>query len=115
MPVEYGGVYIDGEAAGLGGSDGRYGTIKYARLRHRLVVVILEPVKMHGEEQVRRRFELIELLLQQQGVGAQRDKFLARHDPPDDGANILVYERLAAWDCHHRGAALIHRRQALID
>src|SRR5262249_32297527 len=115
MPVEYGGVHVDGKAPRLGGSDRRHGAIKYALLRYRLVVVIFDPIEMHGEEQVRRRLELIELLLQQEGVGAQRDKFLTRHDPFDDGTDVLVDERLATWDCDHRGAAFIHRCQTLLD
>src|SRR5262249_60036744 len=105
----------DGEAAGLGGTDRRHGAIKYALLRYRLIVVLFEPIKMHGEEQVRRWFELVELLLQKKGVGAQRDKFLTRHDAFDDGPNILMDQRFAAWDCHHWGAALVHRSEALLD
>src|SRR5262249_52789324 len=68
MAVEYRRVHIDGEAARLGGPDRRYGAIKYALLRHRLIVVVLKPIEMHGEEQIGRRFELIELLLQEEGV-----------------------------------------------
>src|SRR5258708_10492462 len=115
MAVEYRRVYVDGEAARLGGPDRRYGAIKYALLGHRLIVVILKPIEMHGEEEIRRRFELIELLLQEKRVGAQRHEFLARHDPPDDGTNVLMDERFAAWDRHHGGAALIYRSQALFN
>src|SRR5258706_213122 len=115
MAVEYRRVDVDGEAARLGGPDRRYRAIKFPLLRYRLIVVIPKPVEMHGEEQVRRRFELIELLLQEEGVGTQRHEFLARHDPPDDGTDVFVDERFAAWDRHHRGAALIDRSEALLD
>src|ERR1700739_4796220 len=49
MPVEYGGVHVDCESARLGGADRRYGAVKYALLRHRLVVVIAQPVEVDGE------------------------------------------------------------------
>src|SRR5262249_30460377 len=49
------------------------------------------------------------------GVGAQRDEFLTRHDAFDDGANVLMDQRFAAWDCHHWGAALVHCSEALLD
>src|SRR6266446_6772538 len=115
MPIENGGVHVNGEAARLGRPDRRYGAIKYALLRHRLIVVILKAIEVHGEEQIRRRLELVEFLLQEKGVGAQRHEFLARHDPPDNGADVFVDERFAARDRHHGGAALIYRSQALFN
>src|SRR5216683_6376547 len=115
MPIEYGGVHVDGEAAGLGGPDRRYGAIEYAFLGYRFIVVFLESIEMHRKEQVGRRLELIELLLQQQRVGAQRYEFLARHDASDDGTDILVDERFAARNRHHGGAAFVDRRETLID
>ena len=69
---------------------------------------------MHREEQIGRRLEQVELLLEQQRVGAQRDEFLARHDALDDLADLLVDQRLAAGDRDHRRAALVDRVEALL-
>ena len=81
---------------------------------HRLVVMLLEAVEMHGEEQIGRRLEQVQLLLQQQRVGAQRDELLARHDAFDDLADLLVDQRLAAGDRHHRRAAFVDRVEAFL-
>ena len=81
---------------------------------HRLVVVLLEAVEMHGEEQIGRRLEQMQLLFQQQRVGAQRDELLARHDALDDLADLLVDQRLAAGDGNHRRAALVDRVEAFL-
>ena len=76
---------------------------------------------MHREEQIGRRLEQVQLLLQQQRIGAQRDEFLARHDAFDDLADLLVDQRLAARNGDHRRAALVDRveaflhRQALVE
>jgi hypothetical protein len=115
VPIEDGGVHVDGKATRLGGLDGRDGAVEHAFLRHRLIVLFAQPVEVHGEPQVGRRLELIELLLKKKGVGAQRDKLLARNDPFDDGADLLVDERFAARNCDHRGAAFINRLQAFLD
>ncbi len=71
MAVEDGCVDVDREAARLGGLDGRNRAIEHALLRYRLVVVIAQAVEMHREEQIGRRLEQVELLLQKQGVSAQ--------------------------------------------
>jgi hypothetical protein len=62
---------------------------------------------MHREKQIWRRLEQVELLLQQQRVGAQRHEFLPRHQAAHDLADFLVDQRLAAGDRHHRRAALV--------
>jgi hypothetical protein len=77
--------------------------------------MLLEPVEMHRGEQVGRWLELVELLFDEQCVRTQRDEFLSRHDAFDDGADVLVNERLAARNGYHRGAAFIDRGQAPID
>src|SRR5215470_5118918 len=87
MPIENGGVYVDGETAGLGGPYSRYGAIEHPFLGNRLIMMLLEAVEMDREKQVWRGFELIELLLQQQSIGTQRHELLTRHDPFDDGPN----------------------------
>ena len=52
---------------------------------------------------------------QQDGVRAQIDELLARHDAGDDLRHLLVDQRLAAGDRDHRRAALIHRAQRVRD
>ena len=48
-------------------------------------------------------------------VGAQRDEFLARNDAFDDLADLLVDQRLAAGDRHHRRAAFVDRVETFLD
>ncbi len=90
------------------------GAVEHALLRHRLVVMVLQAVEMHREEQVRGGLEQIELLLEQQRVGAERDELLARHEAAHDLADLLVDQRLAAGDRDHRRAALVGRVPALL-
>jgi hypothetical protein len=62
----------------------------------------------------------MQLLLQEQRIGAQRDEFLARDDALDDLADFLVDQRFAARNGDHRRAALVDgvetllHRQALV-
>src|SRR6202165_214947 len=107
MSVEDRGIDVDGETPGLGGLDRRDRAVEHALLRHRLVVVLFQTVQMDREKQIWRRFEQVELLFQQQRVGAQRHEFLARHQTADDLADFLVDQRLAAGDRHHRRAAYV--------
>ncbi len=79
------------------------------------VVLLLETVEMDREEQERRRLEEVQLLFEQQRIGAQRHELLARDDAGDDLADVLVNERLAARDRDDRRPALVDRLQALID
>src|ERR1700691_6759928 len=107
MSVEDGGVDVDGESPRLGRLDRRHRAIEHAFLRDRLVVMLLQAVEMHREKQIGRRFEQIELLFQQQRVGAQRHELLARHQAAHDLADLLVDQRLAAGNSHHRRAAFV--------
>ena len=107
VPVEDGGIDVDREALGLGGLDRRDRAIERALLRDGLVVMVFQTVQMHREKQIWRRFEQVELLFQQQRVGAQRHEFLPRHQTADDFADFLVDQRLAAGDRHHRRAAFV--------
>ena len=114
MAVEDGRVDVDGEAARFRSLDRGNGAVEHALLRHRLVVVVLQAVEMHREEQVGRGLEQIELLLQQQRVGAERDELLARHEAAHDFADLLVDQRFAAGNSHHRRAAFVRRVPALL-
>src|SRR6202453_1786511 len=107
MSVEDGGIDVDRETLGLGGLDGRNGAIEHALLRDRLVVMVLQAVEMHREKQIGGRFEQVELLLQQQRVGAQGHELLARHQAAHDLADLLVDQRLAARNRHHPRAAFV--------
>ena len=98
----------------LRGLDRRTRRARTAFHADRLVVMLLDAVEMDREEQVGRGLEQCELLLQQQRVGAQRDELLARHDALDDLADVLVDQRLAARDRHHRRAALVDRVEAFL-
>ena len=109
MAVVDRGVDVDGETLGLGGLDRRDRAVEHAVLADRLVVVVLEPVEVNGEEQVRRRLEQMQLLLEQQRVGAQRDEFLAGDDAFDDLADLAMDQRLAAGNRDHGRAAFVDR------
>src|SRR6185437_3519173 len=51
----------------------------------------------------------------EEGVGAEVDVSLAPHQGGHDRIDLLVHERLAAGDRHHRRAALLHGVDALLD
>src|SRR5271168_5116342 len=70
MAVENRGIDVDLKTGRFRGFDRRDRDVVYSRLRHRLVVVFLQAVEMNAEEQVARRFEQMQLLLQQKGVRA---------------------------------------------
>ena len=114
MAIEDRRVDVDGESLGLRLLDRRDRNVENAAERHRLVVVLLQSIQMHGEEKIRRWLEQVKLLLEQKRVCAQRDKFLARHDTFHDLADIAVDQRLAAWNRNHGRAAFIDRVQALL-
>src|SRR5690349_160341 len=69
---------------------------------------------MDREEQIGRGLEEVQLLFQQQSVGAERDELLARDDAFDDLADVLVDQRLAARNGNHRRAALVDRVEAFL-
>jgi hypothetical protein len=77
-------------------------------------VPFLVAVQVHGEGQVLGGLVLIDMLGQQDGIGAQVHELLARHDAGDDLRHLLVDERLTAGDRHHRGAALIDRLERIL-
>ena len=68
----------------LRGLDRGDGFVEAAFHADRFVVMFLDAVEMHGEEQIGRRREQMQLLFQKQRIGAQRHEFLAR----DDAATI---------------------------
>ena len=72
-------------------------------------------VQMDRESQIGRGPVLIDVLGEQDGVGAQIDEFLARHDAGDDLRHLLVDQRLAAGNRDHRRAALVDCAQCILD
>ena len=115
MAVEHRAVDVDGKALGLGRLDRGHRLLIAAVHAHRLVVVLLDAVEMHREEQIGRRLEQLQLFFEKQRIGAQRDEFLARHDAFDDLADLFVDERLAARNGDHRRAALVDGVEAFLD
>src|SRR5581483_5188196 len=114
MTVEDRGIDVDSKTFRLGGLDRGHRAIEYAGLRYRLVVMLFQTIEVDREKQVGRRLEQIELLFQQQGVGAQRDELLARDETAHELADLLVDQRLAARDRHHRRSAFFSGIPALL-
>ena len=77
---------------------------------HHLVAV---EVDRPGEEGV--GLVLVDLLGQQQGVGAEDDELLPLQETLDDLGHVLVQQGLAPGDGHHRSAALVDGLHALSD
>ncbi len=71
-------IYVDGQfCTWRDGEDFVFDeTFEHALQAHRFVVVGFEAVEMHGEEQIRRRLEQIQLLFEQQRIRAQRHELL---------------------------------------
>jgi len=89
---------------------------------HRFVVALAEAVDVHREREVRRWCEEVQLLLEQERIGAQVHVALARHQCRDYLIDLLVHQRLSAGDRDHGGLAfldgvdaLLHREPALQD
>jgi hypothetical protein len=76
---------------------------------HRLVTV---EVDRPGEEG--RGLIVVDLLLEEQRIGAQDDELLALDETPDDARHVLVEQRLTASDRDRRSAAFIDRLHALL-
>src|SRR6267378_5302832 len=70
---------------------------------------------MDCPREIRVGLEQVDLFLEEQGVGAEVDKFLFGHDTGGDLINVAVQQRLATGKHHDRGAALLDSLEALID
>ena len=57
----------------------------------------------------------MQLLLQQQRIGAERHELLPGHESFDDFSDLAVNKRLAARNGNHGRAALIGRGEAFLD
>ena len=113
--VEEGGVGGDPEAAPFGLAGGRHRLVEGAAAAHRRVVALAEPVEVDGEGEVGGGGEEVELLLQQESVGAEVDESLALHQRLDDLVDLLVHEWLTTGDGDHGCPALLGRGNRLLD
>src|ERR1700678_1224145 len=114
MAVEDRAVNVDRKPLGLGDLDCGHGFFEAALHAYRLVMMVPEAVEMNREEKIRRWFEYMQLLLEQQRVGAQRDEFFSCYDAFDDLADFLVDERFAARNGDHRRTALVDCIETLL-
>ena len=69
---------------------------------------------MHAEAEVLARLELVELALDEDGVGAEIDELPALHQPADDRGDLGMHERLSASHAHDRRSALVGSAHALL-
>ena len=77
-------------------------------------MLIALAVHVDGEGQVLRRREQVELLAEEQRVGAEVNVLLARDQAGDDLGDLRVHQRLAAGDGDHRGAAFLDRAETFV-
>ena len=73
------------------------------------------PVEVDREREVPGRAEPVQVLLQEDRVGAEIDVLPAGDDALDDRVDLRVEERLPAGDRDHRRTALVDRGEALVD
>src|ERR1700722_14405808 len=71
-------------------------------------------VDVDGERKILARLEQVQLFFEQKRVGAHVDVLLARDQTGNDLRHLWMQQWLAAWDCDHRGAALLHRLEAVL-
>ena len=84
----------------LANLDGRHRLVEHPFLAHRLVVPLPIAVQVDREGEVGGGLVFIDVLGEQDGVGAQIHELLARHDARDDLRHFLVDQRFAARNGH---------------
>src|SRR5215472_4090154 len=104
-----------GEAPSKSGLDPLHRVVEHAVPAHRLVVVLAQAVHVHAEGEIPRGREEVELLLEQDGVGAEVDVLLPLDQLHHQIVDVGIHEGLAARNAHDGGAALVHRLEALLD
>ncbi len=110
--VEERGVSGDAEAAAEGFFDGVDGDVVSTFAADSEIMLFALAVEVHAEGQVFAGLEEIDFFLQQQGVGAEVNVFLAGDQAFDDLADLRVHQRLAAGDGDHGGAAFVDGAEA---
>ncbi len=113
--VEQSAVDGDAEALGFGELQGRHGAIEDALLADRFVMRLPVAIEMDRPVEIAVGLEPVDLLLEQQRIGADGDVFAACDGALNDFGQFLVQQRLAAGDDEDRRAAFVERFQALID
>ena len=81
---------------------------------HREIVLLLQPVEMNAEGQVFGRLEQVELLFEEQRVGAQVDVLLPLDQALHDRVDLGVHQRLAARNADDRRRTFVNRAQTLL-
>ena len=115
LVLEQGAVDGDAEALAEGGLDGVDGLVENSVAADGGVVLVAQAIEMHGQGQIGAGLIVVQMLLQQQGVGAQIDELLAGDDGGDDLRHFRVDQRFPARYRDHRCRALRHRGQAFIE
>ena len=110
-----GGISAHQETSFLSDFNGVYRLAKNAFPLHADIMSFLEAVEMHVEEKTAVRFELVQTFADEHSVGTQIDVLVAFEDAADQLSYLRIHHGLAAADGNHRRAALIHRRQALLE
>src|SRR5215216_1085828 len=98
MAIENGRVDVDGETLGLGRLDGGNCAVESAFLRYGLIVMVAQAIEVYREEQIGRGIKQMQLLLQEQRIGAERHEFFLCHESSDDIADLAMNERLPPRD-----------------
>src|SRR6185437_7822991 len=80
-----------------------------------VIVHFLVAIEMDRPDEIRVRLEAIDLLLEQQRVGAEIDEFLALDDAFNDLLDLAMEQGLAAGDRDNGCAAFIDRFEALLN
>ncbi len=92
---------LDGDVVGAIAADGG-------------IMLFLQAVHMHGEGEVLRRLEKVELALQEQRVRAKIDVFFAFDEAGHDLVDFVMDQGFATGDADHRRAAFLDRVEALL-
>src|SRR6516162_2994039 len=78
-------------------------------------MVVAIAIEMNRPCEIGARAELLDLLLEQQRIGAEVDEFLARDQARDDLIDVAVEQRLATGEHDDRGPTFIDGIEALVD
>src|SRR3954470_5133855 len=72
------------------------------------------PVNVDRKRKILARLEEIQLLFQEERVGAEINVFLTLDKPGDDFADLRMHERLATGNRDHGRATLLYRLEAFL-
>src|SRR5271166_1242664 len=81
--------------------------VEHALLCDRPVVDLFQTIEMDREKEIRRRLEQIELLLEQEGVRAERHELPLLHEPSHDRADLAMNQGLSTGNRDNRRSAFI--------